>query len=304
MKYGTALLVTLSAAFLAACSAVASGEENEYSASSYEAHNNGNHDANSSAVENHRSSSSVADSSGDTTGTSLGDLVKLIDIPAITFSRGSTSFKIAAYSISKTEVTQGMYKEVMGTLPKDNTQGDDYPVFNVSWYDAARFCNAISKRVGFDTAYVYSSVSGDGILDNLSINYKVASIRLPLELEWEVAARAGTSSTYYWGKDEASKYAYYAQSKGPTAVASYKPNAYGLYDVSGNVAEWVSDWYDAFPSTSQENYTGPSSGKYKVVRGGGWSDKAPTLASSEREKKEPQYASQTVGFRVVYSEGF
>ena len=83
----------------------------------------------------------------------------------------------------------------------------------------------------------------------------------------------------------------------------YIPNDAGLYDMAGNVAEWVNDWYYAYPTVSQENYSGPAEGTYKVVRGGGWSDKAPALASGEREKKDPKHRSQTIGFRIVYSRG-
>ena len=195
-----------------------------------------------------------------------------------------------------------LYREVMGEI--EEWLGENHPVFDVSWYDAALFCNALSKLAGLDTAYVYESVDAKGILTNLSVNYAAKAVRLPTEMEWEVAARAGTTTTYYWGTETASKYAYYAQSKGPVEVAGYLPNAYGLYDMGGNVAEWTNDWYAAYPTTAQENYTGAKSGDYKVVRGGGWPDKAPALASAERDKESPKYRSQKVGFRVVYSEGF
>jgi formylglycine-generating enzyme required for sulfatase activity len=88
------------------------------------------------------------------------------------------------------------------------------------------------------------------------------------------------------------------------AVGAYTSNALNLYDMAGNVAEWVNDWYDAYPTVSQENYTGPAEGVYKGGRGGGWSDKVAALASGERNKKEPKYRSQTIGFRIVYSAGF
>ena len=248
--------------------------------------------------------SSSSTEPSDSTEYSLDDFVEMSNVPAITFSRGTVDYKVSAFSIGKTEVTQGLYREIVGSISKDDALGDDYPVFNVSWFDAARFCNALSKKVGLDTAYVYESINSGGELENLSVNYAVKSVRLPTEMEWEIAARAGTSTTYYWDTDVASKYAYYAQDKGPVAVAGFTPNELDLYDMAGNVAEWVNDWYGAYPTVSQDNYTGPAEGTYKGIRGGGWSDKAPALASAERDKKDPKYHSQTIGFRIVYSKGF
>lgn len=233
---------------------------------------------------------------------SLGAYLKMVDIPAVSLARSAATFSVDAFSIGVTEVTWGVYSEVMG-LEKDD-QKDSLPVTEVDWYGAALFCNALSKAIGADTAYVYESVGTDGELVGLSINYEAASVRLPTETEWEVAVRGTTTSTYYWGTSVASKYAYYAQSKGPVKVAQYIPNEYGLYDMGGNVAEWVNDWYGAYPTTAKENYVGPENGDYRVVRGGGWSDKVVALASGERDKKIPLLASETVGFRIVYSAGF
>ena len=258
-----------------------------------------------SKVPESSSSGAEADSTQDSTVSPLqrlSEYLDMVEVPAMEFSKGSAKYRISAFSIGETEVTQGLYREVMGEIKE--WLGENHPVFNVSWFDAALFCNALSKMAGLDTAYVYESVDAKGILTNLSVNYAAKAVRLPTEMEWEVAARAGTTTTYYWGTETASKYAYYAQSKGPVEVAGYLPNAYGLYDMGGNVAEWTNDWYAAYPTTAQENYTGAKSGDYKVVRGGGWPDKAPALASAERDKESPKYRSQKVGFRVVYSEGF
>ena len=81
-------------------------------------------------------------------------------------------------------------------------------------------------------------------------------------------------------------------------------NAYSLYDMAGNVAEWVNDWYGAFPTKESKNYTGVSQGSSRVVRGGGWNDPIKDCAPDVREKKDPLYASHALGFRVVYSKGF
>lgn len=217
---------------------------------------------------------------------------------------GTASFKVNDFTISKTEVTQAVYKAVMGDLPQQSNSGEAYPVENVSWYDAVLFCNAVSKLLNLDTAYVYASVGAENYLKDLTIDYSAKSIRLPTEIEWEIAARAGTSTTYYWDTDEAKKYAYYAQSKGPVKVAQHIPNALGLFDVAGNVAEWVNDWYGTYPTKSVENYTGVESGSLRVVRGGGWSDKAPALSTGERAKTPPLAKTHMLGFRVVLSEGF
>ena len=210
---------------------------------------------------------------------------------------------IVGYDILVTEVTQALYLHVMGGMPDQPRTGDDYPVVNVSWFDAALFCNELSKSLGYDTAYVYSSMGSEHFLKDVEIKYGIDAFRLPTESEWEFTAHGGTSTTYYWGVDVASKYAYYGQTSGPEKVAKYTPNDYGLYDMAGNVAEWVNDWYGAYPTTMPDNYTGPSQGSTRVVRGGGWSDPIKDCAPDVRAKKDPLYTAPTLGFRIVFSHG-
>ena len=225
-------------------------------------------------------------------------------IPKATITRGVNSFGVNPFSMATTEVTQKVYEFVMGGLPKQSKTGDSIAVSSVSWFHAVLFCNAFSKLVGLDTAYVYKTIAGDSILVDLEINYSAASIRLPTENEWEVAAHGGTSTKYYWDTDVAAKYAYYGQTAGPDVVAQKLPNDFCLYDMAGNVAEWVNDWYDAYPKKQSDNYTGPEKGEYRVVRGGGWSDKVTALDPKEREKLDPARSKVTLGFRLVYSTGF
>ena len=210
---------------------------------------------------------------------------------------------IVGYDILVTEVTQALYLHVMGSMPDQPRTGDDYPVVNVSWFDAALFCNELSKSLGYDTAYVYSSMGSEHFLKDVEIKYGIDAFRLPTESEWEFTAHGGTTTTYYWGVDVASKYAYYGQTSGPEKVAKYTPNDYGLYDMAGNVAEWVNDWYGAYPTTMPDNYTGPSQGSARVVRGGGWSDPIKDCAPDVRAKKDPLYTAPTLGFRIVFSHG-
>lgn len=216
----------------------------------------------------------------------------------------SVEFTYGKYAIASTEVTQEAFVGAMGRMPDQPRKGDSYPVVNVSWFDAVLFCNELSKMMGFDTAYVYSSVGDKNYLKDVEIDYGVEAIRLPTEIEWEIAAHGGSNTMFYWGNDKASDYVYYGQTSGPTEVASYPPNPYGMYDMAGNAAEWVNDWYGTFPTKAMDNYTGVSKGTARVVRGGGWSDPIKDCAPDVREKKDPLYTAPTLGFRVLYSKGF
>ena len=285
----SALIALLLAVAFSLCACSASGGEQTFEPTIPDERGG---DTNSSSGTSATSSSSSADEKWDS-------LFTWVSVPASVITRGTAKYGISAFEVASTEVTRKAYRLVMGEIPQQGNEGDSLPVEYVNWFQAALFCNAYSKLLGADTAYVYTSVGSDYYLNGLFIDYSAAdAIRMLTENEWEVAARAGTTTTYYWNTDEAKKYAYYAQSKGPVAVASYIPNDFGLYDMAGNVAEWVNDWYGTYENKSVDNPTGAASGSSRVVRGGGWSSVAKDIAPTARDKKEPLYKDHTLGFRV------
>jgi formylglycine-generating enzyme required for sulfatase activity len=192
-------------------------------------------------------------------------------IPGGTFSTGIAgtadsvhSVTVSTFYIDTTEVTQADYRAVMGKNPAIHSNNFNKPVENVTWFDAVLFCNALSKRERFDTAYTFTnrrdSTTGNCVdLGGIAVAMKKKAYRLPTSAEWEYACRGGKSTTFYWGndsiKDTVSKYAWYlgnvTQDSTTQPVATKKPNAYGLYDMSGNVWEWCTDQYTKYSSQAQ-----------------------------------------------------
>lgn len=208
-----------------------------------------------------------------------------------------------------TEVTQKKYVDVMSAVYEDFSPsdwsryvaGNDYPVFNVTWYDAILYCNALTKlSESNDTVYSYTSVSGrlgntDCILEGVGVDLSKSGYRLPTEAEWEYACRGGTKTDFFWESGDSSDYAWYDNSgmnTPPKEVALLLPNQYGLYDIIGNMAEWCNDWFDSFDPSTQINPSGPQNGSYKIIRG--WE-----LRSSYRCCPYPPEYVGFLGFRTV-----
>lgn len=200
------------------------------------------------------------------------------------------------FHIGTTEVTQELYEAVMGDNPSSHSSCATCPVVSVDWYDAVKFCNALSKLEGLKPAY---SISGD----NVTRNQGASGYRLPTEAEWEYAARAGETHPYA-GSDDVDAVAWYSgNSSGKThPVATKAPNAWGLYDMSGNVFEWTGDWYDYYDTSRDKDPQGPSTGDARVYRGGGLRNLADLSRAAFRNCLNPDLADRNLGFRVVLPE--
>lgn len=206
-------------------------------------------------------------------------------IPKGCYDRGSTSGPkdelpvknvcIDAILMDTTEVTQIQYQSVMGTNPSYFSKcGDLCPVENVSWVQADSYCKKVGKR-------------------------------LPTEAEWEIAARGGMNTIYGCGKSSqcVKSFGWYNENSNEKThpVAQKTPNAYGLYDMMGNVREWVADWYNAeeYSKTFQSNPEGPKSGPGKVVRGGSWYGDVNATRPAYRYYEVPNMRRSFLGFRCV-----
>jgi formylglycine-generating enzyme required for sulfatase activity len=252
----------------------------------------------------------------------------MISIPGGTFLMGCTqleatpihSVTLSAFKISNTDVTQSEYLRVTGKNPSLFKGDNLLPVENVTWFDAVLYCNMRSKLELKDTVYSFSAISGtpgDGCsgLSNLQINFTKNGYRLPSEAEWEYACRAGTTTDFYWGgsyppitaadtMELNSNAVWHRNSNDHTwPVGSKKPNAWGLYDMVGNVWQWLNDWNGTYTSAAQTDPTGPASGIARIARGGSYSilDSDLLLRSAIRNGGwYPTDRGYIIGFRVVH----
>jgi formylglycine-generating enzyme required for sulfatase activity len=196
-------------------------------------------------------------------------------------TRRSWPVEIAPHRLAAFAVTQAWYAQVTGERPS-TARGDRLPVEGVSWWNAVRFCNALSQREGVSPAYRVHAGVEDVEWDESADGY-----RLPTEAEWEHACRAGTAGARYGQLDEIAWYRGNSQER-MHEVGGRRPNAWGLYDMLGNVWEWCWDVYDA------EVY-----GSYRVLRGGGWFDERWSCRASVRRRSHPTFQIDDVGFRVA-----
>lgn len=205
-------------------------------------------------------------------------------------------FSIGKYDVTNEEFRKFRPDHNSGAFEGLSLNGDKQPVVNVSWYDAVEFAKWLSQKTG-------------------------QTYRLPTEAEWEYAARGGTKTKYFWGNtpDDACKYANVADLSAKkrwkswtvfscddkflvsSPVGSFQPNQYGLYDMLGNVWQWVEDVYNssAYTKLPKNNPVYEGSGEYRVERGGGWSNGPLGVTVSHRVSLTPDFATHALGFRLV-----
>jgi formylglycine-generating enzyme required for sulfatase activity len=260
----------------------------------------------------------------------------MVQIPAGTFLMGSPETEtdrktnetqhqvtLSGFYMGKYEVTQEQYQAVMGSNPsnrKNVVAGEDgtlgkLPVETVSWYDAIVFCNKLSMLEGLNPVY---SINGKtdpaewgAVPTSTNTTWNQAEMvsgangyRLPTEAEWEYACRAGTTTAYNTGDTISDNTGwYYANSRSNTHQVGLKtPNAWGLYDMHGNVWEWCWDWYGTYASGEQDDPAGAVTGTYRVIRGGSWYDDAQNLRSAYQGSSDPYGRRYLIGFRLVRGE--
>ena len=239
--------------------------------------------------------------------------------PSSSVFKSGRKLEIASFYMSDHVVTRGEYKAVMGIDPstakaynKDGNEltGDDNvknnPVNYISWYDALIYCNTLSIKEKLTPCYAIGGktdpkewgevpTSNNGTWNAATCDFAANGYRLPTEAEWEWAARGGKSYTYA-GSNDVDDVAWYG-TNGTRDVKTKKANAYGLYDMSGNVWEWCWDWYGSISSGTPDS--GPASGSYRCRRGGSWYHYAYDAQVAYRSYDNPYYRNYFYGFRLV-----
>ena len=224
-----------------------------------------------------------------------GVAFQMVEVRGGTFTMGATSEQgsdaksdekpahkvtLSDYYIGKTEVTQALWKAVMGNNPS-YFEGENLPVECISWHDCKTFISKLNALTG-------------------------KNFRMPTEAEWEYAARGGSKSRgyKYSGSNTLDDVAWYSGNSDSETheVGTKSPNELGLYDMRGNVSEWCNDWHGDYSSASQTNPKGPDSGTKRVDRGGGWWHHAGGCRCSYRSCSGPDSGSYDLGLRLCLSE--
>ena len=211
---------------------------------------------------------------------------KMIAVKGGTFQMGSDDgynavhqVTLSDYYIGETEVTQELWNAVMGSNPSYFYGNMQRPVETVSWNDCQTFISRLNELTG-------------------------ETFRLPTEAQWEYAARGGYKSKGYTysGSNAIDDVAWHWYNSDRTThpVKTKAPNELGIYDMSGNVWEWCSDWYGDYSSAAQTDPTGPATGSYRVIRGGSWDDYAASCRVANRDGSTPTNSGSYLGLRLAH----
>ena len=256
--------------------------------------------------------------------------ITMVPIPAGSFLMGSPDdelgrnpenegpqrqVNVSFFLMSETEVTQQQWYDVMGFWVSCQWIGPDQPLERITWFDCLDFCNRLSDIDGHQDCYVLTDVVrdifGHIVLANVTCDFDADGYRLPTEAEWEYACRAETTTRFYTGNHDSDlgRVGWFGDNSDNRhhTVGQKTPNAWGLYDMHGNVLEFCWDWYSfdyyrTRPSPDSDP-TGPSSGELRVIRGGSWYDNGDYCRSASRWRVNPGLQGSTpfTGFRLVRS---
>lgn len=230
--------------------------------------------------------------------------VEMVKLPGGSFNMGDAEGKsdasavhevtVSPFYMDVTEVTQEEYVRLMEYNPS-KFRGENLPVERTRWIDAAAYCNKRSEEEGLTPVYNLETDEAD---------FSANGYRLPTEAEWEYATKAGTDTRFYYGDDEKEleNYAWFRNNSEESThtVATKTPNAFGIYDLYGNVAEWCNDFYKNtyYAESAAVDPAGPETGDKRVLRGGSWADRPRKIGSSIREADNPVTADICQGYDV------
>ena len=235
------------------------------------------------------------------------DSVDTVRIPAGSFTMGCTVDSWACdenetplvevtltqdFLASPVEVTQALYFVVTGTRPAHFPNCADCPVEEISWHNAVAFCNALSERHGLTPAY---TIEGESV----SWDRSASGWRLPTEAEWEYMARANRTDAELLAGEATESWFIENSDDSTHPVGTLPANPFGMHDMTGNVNEWIWDWYGPMALEPQTDPAGPATGDNRIVRGAAWSSRADQLRVSRRMNDAPAYIIDILGMRVV-----